>query len=424
MSFKKCPIEDTPDNQTLSNVLFIQGDWEGGLSNVAKDMMLNGTNVTKLVLEQTDLRYIKQGIAVTVYDRPVEEFKSWLEDYTATHSVDGYVIYNEYRPYNAIAYKLSEQLGIECIVLELGLLRPDNITIYSREFDLFDYLRKSWELAIQNPASIPVFQEPERLERLRSFSKIQQFSNAYLQSWFHSKILRRFTHFRDQRTMSLRYHFSAGLKAALRFQGRSKQSRYNGILNTKWSNKYYIVTLQVHSDSQIVERSDFSSVEEFIGVVVESFLKHAPEDKLLLFKPHPVDRGYKDYTSLINELNAKLPKPRFIYLDRISNPVALSNAIGAVMINSSMGISALIQGTPVIALGEAAFDLPGLTYQGNLDSFWRQAEPVHRGNVELFIRLLRHTSQGRGTFFSRMFAVKGHCKIKWPKQFAHLFPKQ
>ena len=33
--------------------------------------------------------------------------------------------YNQYRPYNQIGWDLAKELDIECIVLELGLLRPD-----------------------------------------------------------------------------------------------------------------------------------------------------------------------------------------------------------------------------------------------------------------------------------------------------------
>ena len=50
----------------------------------------------------------------------------------------------------------------------------------------------------------------------------------------------------------------------LRFQGRDKQNRFNRIFSTTWSGKYYIVPLQVHSDSQITQRSD---LEKYGGVL-------------------------------------------------------------------------------------------------------------------------------------------------------------
>ena len=66
-----------------------------------------------------------------------------------------------------------------------------------------------------------------------------------------------------------------------------------------------LVPLQVHTDSQITVRSDFSSMEEFIQLVTESFLHNAPAGSKLIFKVHPMDRGYRDYRQFIKSLQAR-----------------------------------------------------------------------------------------------------------------------
>jgi capsular polysaccharide export protein len=251
---------------------------------------------------------------------------------------------------------------------------------------------------------------------------MRQFAFAYLFNRFFTCIFRRYRHYQDQRRLDFFHHFDAGIKGQLRFQGRIKQGRFNKILERKWKDLYYIVPLQVHCDSQITVRSDFKSIEEFITLVVHSFAEHAPSDTKLIFKVHPMDRGYADYADFIKDLDMRFDTKRLLYLDRIHNPTALENARGCITINSSMGISALVHGIPVITLGRASFDLPELTFQGSLEEFWIDAPRPDAKHVQNFINLLKQSSQGHGTFYKRLFAVKGESKIQWPEEFKYLFP--
>lgn len=184
---------------------------------------------------------------------------------------------------------------------------------------------------------------------------------------------------------------------------------------------YYIAPLQVHCDSQITLKSDFVTMEQFIKNVAESFLEHAPEDQTLIFKVHPIDRGYKDYAILIDQLNRACGSKRFLYLDRIHLPSALKNASGCITINSSVGISGLIHSTPTICLGKAVYDLPGLTYQEGLDSFWSNAEITAKEKADIFIYYLKQTSQAQGVLYQDIFELTSESKIHWPPLYKELF---
>ena len=387
-------------------------------------MMANAIGVTKVILQPSDIIYAKKGIATVPYDAPLSSFEAWLHDYVTNNDIDCLVLYNEFRPYNSIGYQLAKELNIECIVLELGLLRPDFITIYSREKDLFGYLAAEWDKVLHDKVELPDSKQGNRIKTVLTPSKIKQFAKAYTYSRLTTRVLKKYPHYIDQRTMSFRHHFGAAIRGGLRYQGREKQPKYNQILSNRWSKRYYLVPLQVHSDSQITVKSDYDSVSQFINEVVDSFEKFAPEDTKLIFKVHPIDRGYADYALLIKKLNQRFKKSRIVYLDRVQNPIILSHAIGTITINSSMGISSLIHNTPVKTMGKAAFDLEGLTYQGGLDSFWTSTEEVDEALVKKFISLLKRSSQGQGTFFQRLYAVKGHSKILWPEEFSYLFPEQ
>jgi capsular polysaccharide export protein len=56
---------------------------------------------------------------------------------------------------------------------------------------------------------------------------------------------------------------------------------------------------------------------------------------------------------------------------------------------------------PTIALGRALYDLPGLTFQGTLDDFWRKIEAPDKSLFRDFRNVVIHTTQINGGFYCR-----------------------
>ena len=388
----------------FSNALILQGDWEGGLANFALDLMDAGKQVSKVIFHAGDWIYRWKGVSTLSFDAPIELFEDWLRHRISENGVDCLILFNQYRPYNAIGWNVAKELNLECIVLELGLLRPDFCTIYSRNHNHLDYLAKRWHRVLAEKKTLQEPDKPAQISVMSTPCKMLQLASYYSFSRFMCTFARKYTHYRDQRSLDFFHHLAAGIRGALRFQERKNQSRFNSIFSSEWSGKYYFVPLQINSDSQISQHSNFQSIEAFIHVVVESFIKHAPSDTKLVFKVHPMDRGYKDYQQLIKSLQAKAGEDRILYLDRIHLPTTLGHARGCVTINSSVGLSALIHNTPTITLGEAAYSLKGLTFQGQLDDFWLQHGEVNKGHVQNYVALLKLTSQGQGTLYQRLYS--------------------
>ncbi|KEO90691.1 hypothetical protein EH32_02390 [Erythrobacter litoralis] len=80
-------------------------------------------------------------------------------------------------------------------------------------------------------------------------------------------------------------------------------------------------------------------------------------------------------------------------------PVARA-ARGMITINSTSGTLALDMEVPVVALGQCVFDIPGITFQGELDFFWTQASPPDRELFNAFRRVLIERCLIPGGFFS------------------------
>jgi len=70
-----------------------------------------------------------------------------------------------------------------------------------------------------------------------------------------------------------------------------------------------------------------------------------------------------------------------------------------VTVNSTTGMRALQLGRPLVVLGQAVFDVPGMTHQGGLDSFWTQATAPDASLVRDFLKAVAAALQIRGVFF-------------------------
>ncbi len=409
---------ETPKETVKRKVLIVQGDWEAGMARLALDLKDAGHEVGKVFFCAPDLIYKFKGIQTHLFRKRLDSFDAWLRELVKTEGYDTFFLYNHYRPYNQVAWNLSAELDLGCHVFELGLIRPNCVTVFSRRNPPMATMAKAWKRLLAGGAPPENVATPPSLCQVSTTAKLVSFCTNFFLSRVTSPL---FPNFVDQREMKLGSHFKHGVIHLWRSLERTRDAEMDPIFAGEWSGNYYAVPLQVHSDTQITKCSDFKSIEQFIKQVVRSFEKFAPADTKLVFKVHPMDRGYKDYTDLIAGLDHRLGGGRIIYVDRVQLPSLLAHSLGVVNINSSVGISGLIHHVPVITLGKAVYDLVELTYQDGLDAFWTQAERPKGPRVRQFINLLLTTSQGRGTLSQRCFNVAGRCKIQWPEPFRKEF---
>ena len=166
--------------------------------------------------------------------------------------------------------------------------------------------------------------------------------------------------------------------------------------------RYYLLPLQLNSDSQIVVHSPFDTIAQVVERVFASFAAHAPADTLLVVKNHPLDSGLVDHRR--HALKAArewgvLERVRF--LDGGHLPTLLDHALGVVVVNSTVGLSALHHGRPLIALGDAIYSMAGLTWQHDLDDFWRYSHAPDMILYSAFLDYVVHHTQINGDFYTK-----------------------
>jgi capsular polysaccharide export protein len=168
----------------------------------------------------------------------------------------------------------------------------------------------------------------------------------------------------------------------------------------------FLLPLQLSNDYQIRSHSSFPDMKSAASYVIESFAANAPSDTHLLLKAHPLDCSFTNWRRFLRDKARSLNlEGRLHFADGgfLDEMVAASR--GMVCVNSTSATLALAQDKPVCTLGEAIYDLEGLTHQGHLDSFWSEPTPPEPGLYQAFRRVLVDRCLVRGGLASES-AVK------------------
>ena len=186
------------------------------------------------------------------------------------------------------------------------------------------------------------------------------------------------------------------------FKYKIYEFNFEKIILRKYQKKYYFVPLQTSSDFQVKVHSDFCSIEDFIKQVLTSFARYAPNDKFIFFKHHPIDRGRLNYKDIIEEYSSELNiKSRVKILYDVHLPSLLRNAIGTVVINSTVGFSSIFHNTPVICLGRSIYNIEGLTAKNTkIDQFWTKKLKIDKIKYKKFRSYLIKKTQINTNFYS------------------------
>ena len=402
-----------------SNVLLLQGPMGPFFKRFSKDLKQAGHAVYKINFNAADSFYYKEK-NTTQYTDSIENWSKFLEQYIAQNNINSIYLFGDARPYHLIAHKLARTLSIDVFVFEEGYIRPNYITL---ERD-----------GVNGNSSTP--QNPAAFENIEIATEdnTQQVPYTFFHTAIHAIIYyttgwlgrKHFPHYIHHRPFSPIREAAIWIKSGYRkLKYKVTERHILDRLTTHHSKRFFLVPLQVHNDAQILIWSPMSSAASFIKKTITSFAKNAPEDNLLVIKHHPLDRGYIDYSNIINKLASRLNcKDRVIYVHDLHLPTLLENAKGTLVINSTVGLSSLLHETPVKAIGKAIYNIKGLTFQGKMQNFWLSPGEVNKTlNLQLRTHLIKNT-QVNGSFYRKTTAFKCESGIDLEHLTANIFTKR
>lgn len=392
-------------------ILLLQGPLGPFFQRLALDLEWAGAKVCKVNFNGGDWLFFRHGIP---FRGRMEEWPGFFEQLLTEKEIDIVLLFGDCRPLHSVAHEIASHRNIDIGVFEEGYIRPDFITFEQYGVNFNSTLSQIPEDYQPDPAVKAL--EPEPVGKTIGYAALWA-TLYYLAASFFSPF---FPHYRHHRPLALREGLIWCRSVWRKWYYALKERGMEQMLTREgFSANYFLVPLQVHNDAQISIHSEFLSVQEFIRETISSFAAQAPADTFLVIKHHPMDRGYHDYNRVIRQCSRQYNVARRVYyLHDQHLPTLLLHARGVVVINSTVGFSALHHGTPVKVCGRALFDLPGLTFQGSLDTFWKKAAEcrIDRDFFNRFRSYLIEYSQLNGSFYKRLNVPGSYAGLHWVVQ--------
>ena len=325
------------------------------------------------------------------YRGRMSQWPIYFDRLVRTHAITDIVLFGDCRPVHQSAVRMAKLRGIRIFVFEEGYIRPDWMTLerdgvnghspFSRDPDL---IRAASRWLPEIPELPPITADFRRRAR-----------DSY---WhYHHVVTGRlgFPFYRTHRSHSI---IGEGLGWLLKFsRARSRAEHARRILAKIAGKKFVLFPLQLTGDYQIREHSPFDSMPQAVDYVLDSFAANAPAGQILLVKEHPLDASWRNWRAYIKRRARRLGiADRVVCIDGGDLQHLSETAVGMVCVNSTSGTLALEKGIPVVVLGDAVYDVPGITHQSGLDRFWHQPERPDRELYSAFKKALHAKCLVRG----------------------------
>lgn len=373
--------------------LFLQGPISPFFARVAHGLRSLGHQVHRVNLHLGDRAFWGATGSVDFTGR-LEAWPDWIADFLTRHAITDLLLIGEQRPYHRIAIAAAKARGIAVIVTDYGYLRPDWITLESDGMG-------GQSLFPRDPAEIRRRAAGLKLPDLTPRHSDHFATMALRDVYYHALAQWPFP-FRHYRRHQLRHPFVvyAGLarRLALRWlEDRQSSQVFQGLKAR--GEPFWAFAMQLETDFAIRAYSPFADMDGPLGQVMASFAAHAPLGTALVIKLHPLDPCWKPWPRRIAALaQAAGIAGRVHIMPRGRLPELLAASRGLLTVNSTAATTAMVLGKPVKLLGQAVYDVPGLSFQGGLDEFWTQASPPDPELLQAFLALLCGAHMVRGAF--------------------------
>jgi capsular polysaccharide export protein len=373
--------------------LFLQGPIASFFDRLGGALIARGHRVHRINLHFGDQLFWR--LPATHYRGRFEDWRGFVAGMMEEHQITDLVLHGDRRPYHIVAAEEARARGIAVIATDLGYVRPDWITL---EYDgMTTYSRFP-----RDPAAIRALAaelpEPELGPRFRTpFWLIAALDVVYNLGLVFGRVF--YPHYRYHSICHPFAEYAGWLWSRTKrlFTARATAAEKHRLETVPGS--YFLVPLQIATDFQIRAHSPFRGAREAVHEIIASFAESGSPRKLV-FVIHPLDNGLIDWHRLITRLAGEFGVARQVLaLDGGTPGEVLRGAAGVVTINSTVGVTALHHGVPVKVLGNAVFDIAGLTCQAPLAAFWHDPVPPDKELMAAFLRALIGTTQVKGGYY-------------------------
>jgi capsular polysaccharide export protein len=339
----------------------------------------------------------------------------WFDEYIVAQNVTDIILFGDCRPYHRAAVEVAVQRHVRVHVVEEGYIRPNWVTLEAHGVNGFSHLPRMPDYYLKQAAALPPLADEEALPGSfyqRGRDAWVYYSKTALGRW-------RFPHYRSHRKGFLFLEWLGWIQKFLKAgrvlevlsicfgfgqiaQAKAQHDRKTAKVMEQLAGKsFFILPLQLSNDFQIRVHSPYSSMQQACAFVLASFAKYAPPDALLVVKEHPLDISFFNWQAYVKKRAKRHGVAhRVVFLAAGDLDWLCTHSIGMVTVNSTSASFALPLGKPVIALGDAVYDMARITHQGPLNGFWQAPKPPCAETYAAFVRVLHDYCLVRGSFAS------------------------
>ncbi len=379
--------------------LFLQGPHGPFFYRLGKMLRLAGAEVRRVGFNRGDAAFWLDATTYLPYTGTMEDWPAAFGALVAQYDVSDIVLYGDTRPIHAQAITIANALGLQVHVFEEGYLRPYWVT-YERggangHSRLMDLTVTQMQAALAN-LDIDFPEAPARWGEMRH--------HVFYGALYHYFVLTRnsrYRNFQPHRAMSVGAEFRLYLKRLLympfhaieRFIATGR-IRHGGF-------PYHLALLQLEHDSSFQMHSPFSTLTQFLEIVIDGFAKGAPQHHHLVFKAHPLEDGRvpvrRDILRLAKAAGVDA-RVHFVRGGKLAT--LLHNARSAVTVNSTAAQQVLWRGLPLKVFGDAVYAKPEFVSTQSLPDFFAQPSRPDSRSYRDYRHYLLETSQIPGGFYS------------------------
>ena len=378
------------------SVLLLQGLMGPLFRQLGSRLMARGHLVHKVNFNGGDRAYWRLPGGID-YRGTLADWPAALREIIARHAVTDVMLFGDCRDHHVAAKAVCRDLGIRVFVFEEGYVRPDWVTMEEGGVNGNSSLPRDAHWYRQIAATLPPVPPHQRVHssfRRRALEGLAYNAADVLSRW-------RYPNWNNHRPWHPLVEGMGWLRKLWRKQDRERAGAALVARLQASGAPFVLFPLQLDSDAQIRIHSPFVGIADALKTVIQSFAAHASPDLRLLVKEHPLDNGVRDWEQETADIARKFGvADRVDYLVGGDIEALAAAARGMVTINSTTGTLGLALGVPVVVLGHAIYDLPGITCQDGLDHFWQQPVPPDAESFAAFRRVLVERCLIPGGFFS------------------------
>lgn len=389
-------MNSPPTHPAPRSFLFLQGLASWFFDRLGRALAARGHAVHRVDFNGGDRLFWRLPGAVAYRGR-VRDWPAFLDRLLTEKRVTDLVLFGDSRPLHRAAIAVTRKRDVRVHAVEEGYLRPGWIVFEDGGVNANSPLPRDPAWLRAEAERLPAWQDAPALPE--TFRRRAVEDVAYSLARLGTAPL--FPHYRTHRLRHPLIEYAGWLRR-LALMRRAERHAEQAIAQLDANrDPVFLFPLQLDGDAQIRVHAPAWATRPAIERVVASFAAHAPPHARLLIKLHPLDDGLVDWTRTIRAVAAGYGVPaRLTTVDGGDLTRMLRRVAAVATVNSTVGMQALALGVPVIALGNALYDLPGLTHQGRLDDFWQAPTPPDPTLFDAFRRVLAARCMIQGGFFS------------------------